>query len=525
MNANLIMNALDMSDRFVMDANLAMNKKQRGLSLVELIISMALMGMIVLSVANFVMKGTATAGSLNMRFSEVSEIQMLINDIQQDLQKGAYISDNSYDQRLEYTTYTSTGAAQKKIYKINGQYLQLSTDNGATWISPYRVSAYTQYVLQGTPRFLYSLSINNCTDFVDANADGVWVSGADTAGVYLTCNSGNSSPVLSLPSQAKKVDLQGFQFSTGKGTPEATRVLPNDLFISLGPNFVTSTASMSSPAVNDNQLAQAFPTSTAYLFSSGFKPYSAAWDPSRERLIIAGQNTGSSGTLQKIFITDRKGLMIGTSLGFTTAVTANQFNSVAIKTSGMDILALDSAANKIYGFNLAGGSSLTASSTLDISPYVTSGKAYGVAYDAGTPNDLYLVAQDASSNFTITERNASTGAIVGTAWSLPAAFDASHPPGGLAIEPVNGDFIVTRNYINNTGTSSAAIDVYVIPRSTGTTANFSINSYNLGSSATVASPGGWGVGYEPVTNHLFLSDIATFKVYEVIPSQLISPQS
>src|SRR6478609_3693617 len=114
-----------------MNTNLKIEKKQAGLSLVELIISMALMGMIVLSVANFVMKGTATAGSLNMRFSEASEIQMLVNDIQLDLQKGAYISDNSYDKRLEYTTYTSTGAAQKKIYRIQTisgvQYLQLST--------------------------------------------------------------------------------------------------------------------------------------------------------------------------------------------------------------------------------------------------------------------------------------------------------------------------------------------------------------------------------------------------------------
>jgi Tfp pilus assembly protein PilV len=510
-----------------METSLAMNKKQTGLSLVELIISMALMGMIVLSVANFVIKGTATAGSLNMRFSEVSEIQMLINDIQQDLQKGAYISDNSYDKRLEYTTYTSTGAAQKKIYKINGQYLQLSTDNGSTWISPYRVSPYDEYVLQGTPRFLYSSSINNCTDFKDdVVVDSVWTSASDSA-AYLACTSGTSSPVLPAPSDAKKVDLQGFQFSTGKGTPEATRVLPSDLFISLGPTFITSTASMTSPAVNDNQLAQSFATSTANLFSANFKPYAVTWDPSRERLIIAGQN--GTGTATKVFITDRKGLMIGTSLGFTTATTTNQFNGVAVKTSGTDILALDSAANKIYGFSLIGGSSLTPSSTLDISTYVTTGKGYGIAYDAGTPNDIYLLAQDASSNFTITERNATTGAIVGTAWSLPAAFDATHPPGGLAIEPVNGDFIVTRNYVNNSGTSNAAIDIYVIPRSIGTTASFSVNINNLGSIATVANPGGWGIAYEPITNHIFLTDIGGVSypkvIYEVIPSQLISPQS
>jgi len=515
-----------------MKINLAKNKRHTGLSLVELIISMALMGMIVLSVANFVIKGTATAGSLNMRFSEVSEIQMLINDIQQDLQKGAYISDNSYDKRLEYTTYTSTGAAQKKIYKINGSYLQLSTDNGVTWISPYRVSPYDEYVLKGTPRFLYSLAINNCTDFIDnVGSDGVWTEGSDAAGAYLTCTSGTSTPVLTRPSQAKKVDLQGFQFSTGKGNPEATRALPSDLFISLGPNFVTSTASMTSPAVSDDQLVQWFTTTSTNYYNSTFTPYAATWDPSRERLIIVGQNT--TAAQQKIYITDRKGVIMGSNpLGFTTTPSTIQLNSVAVKTSGSDILALDSAANKVYSFNLASGSSLSASSTLDITSYVSGGaanKCYGIAYDAGTPNDIYLVAQDASSNFTITQRNATTGTIVGTAWSLPAAFDASHPPGGLAIEPVNGDFIVTRNYVNGSGTSSAAIDIYVVPRSVGSTASFSVNTYNWGSTATVANPGGWGVAYEPITNHLFLTDRgpATPRkaVYEVIPSQLISPQS
>jgi len=386
------------------------------------------------------------------------------------------------------------------------------------------VSAYTQYVLQSVglnqPRFLYSSSINNCTDFQDTNSNGVWSSTESAS--YLTCSGGTSSPVLSAPSQAKKVDLQGFQFSTGKGTPEATRVLPSDLFVALGPNFVTSTASMTSPAVNDNQIAQSFAVSTGTLFHANFTLGGVTWDPSRERLIIVGKNTTSGQP--SIYYTDRKGVIIGSGIA-TTLATSITLSSVAVKTSGTDILALDSAGTKVYSFALTGTSPLTPT-TLDISSYVGGTiKATGIAYDAGTPNDFYMVAQDASSNFTITQRNASTGAIVGTAWTLPAAFDASHPPGGLAIEPVNGDFIVTRNYVNGSGATSA-IDVYAIPRGVGAAAPISINISTFANVAT-GTNGKWSVAYEPITNHIFLADDTSgFNyIYEIIPSQLISPQS
>jgi hypothetical protein len=108
---------------------------------------------------------------------------------------------------------------------------------------------------------------------------------------------------------------------------------------------------------------------------------------------------------------------------------------------------------------------------------------------------------------------------VGSAWTLPAAFDASHPPGGLAIEPLTGDFLVVRNYVNGSAPNHT-IDIYRMTRA-GSNTSFSVNIDDLGSTAT-GTTGNWGIGYDAVTNRLFLSDSATNKVYEVIPSLLIT---
>lgn len=499
-----------------------------GFTLAELLISLALMALISLAFVDFVVKGNAIAASLNMRISEASEIQMLFKDIQQDLRQGASISDNSHNNRLEYTTYSSTGVSSKKIYRITTisgtKYLQLSTDGGTTWISPYRISAYTKYVLQGTPKFLYSWAINNCTDFVDsspATPDGIWVSGSDTAGAYLACLNGTSSPALTLPSQATKLSFHGFQFSTGMGSPEATRVLPTDIFIKITTPYVRDTTAMTSPAVKDPVLLHAFTTNTANsLFGTAFDVKSATWDAARDRLIVVGNHSSGSNT---IYQCDRKGVLIGA--GLTTSTTTIQADSVAVKTTVDSILVLDAAAKYVYQFSVSGSGPLATAASLNLaSPSNLVNTPTAIAYDPSTPNDFYIVGTDpADSGIKISERNFSTGALVGTAWTLPAAFDSTHPPGGLAIEPVNGDFIVVRNYINGSAPNQT-IDIYIITRATGSSTSFSVNINDLGSSAT-GILGNWGLGYDPLTNRLFLSDTVTDKVYEVIPSQLISPQS
>ena len=497
-----------------------------GTTLAELLIGMVLMSLIMLSFSNFLIKSSVTAASLNMRFTESSEVQMLLMDIQKDFKQGASISDNSHNQRLEYTTYSSSGVATKKIYRITTisgkRYLQLSLDGGSTWESPYRLSSYDKYVLTGTPKFLYAWAINNCTDFADSSGNGVWLSGSDTAGAYISCQEGTSAPALSSPSQATKVDFQNFQFSTGKGSPEATRTLPTDFFLTRKSPLVRSNAAAVSPAVKESPLVKAFVTNTANsLFGTAFDVQSAAWDPTRQRLVIVGNHSSGSNT---IYVTDRLGFLLRS--GLTTSSSTIQAYSTAVKSDGNSILVLGSTDSgstyNIYGFDVSGNAPLSTASTLSLTGLVNSPK--GIAYDASTPNDFYVVGTNTSSSaLEITERNASTGALVGSAWALPAAFSGTYPPGGLAIDPVTGNFLVVRNYVNGSSPNKT-IDIYFIARATGSSSSFSVNIDDLGSTAT-GTTGKWGLGYDPINNRLFLSDSASDKVYEVIPSQLISPMN
>lgn len=501
---------------------IAQLKAVPGFSLVELLVAMALMGFVSLAIANFLVKSNVTSSSLSMRFKEASEIQSLILDIQQDMRQGAYISNNSHKQRLEYTTYNSSGSATKKIYRIttisSKNYLQLSTDGGSTWGSPYRASDYTKYQLSGTPLFLYSQSANNCTSFTDTNSNGVWENGTDSAGVTSSCGPTTLTyPLLNTPSQANKIVLSGFQFTTGNGNPEGTRNLPSNIFIAIQHNPVVSTSAAVSPAAKDAPLWNSFTTNTASsLYGTGFDVRAAKWDPSHDRLLLVGHH--SSGAC-KIFVAERNGVIYNPTL--TTTDNAMQFNGVALESDDKTVLALDDSTKKLYRFNISARAPLAPISTLDLSsPSNLINTPTSIAYDPATPDDFYIVGTDpADSGIKIFERNKSTGALVGSAWSLPAAFDASHPPGGMTIEPTTGDFLVVRNYV-----SSSSIDIYRITRATGASSSFSVSTSDLGSSAT-GTTGNWGIAYNPENNHLFLTDNATDKVYEVIPNLLISPRS
>lgn len=499
-------------------------RSQPGLTLAELVIGLALMGIIALSVGNFVIKSNIYAASMKMRFSIMADVQSLFFDIQQDLKQGASISNNSSDKRLEYTTYNTAGMAVRKIYQIitsgGTQYLALSTDDGTTWDTPYRGgSLYTTYLLQGTPKFLYAWSINNCTDFVPGGSNGVWRSGTDAAGAYVSggCFQGTSSPVLTLPSQATKVVLHGFQFSTGKGNPEGTRTLPADLYMSTQTPLVQSTTTPASPAVRDTALVHAFVTNTANsLFGSNFALKGLTWDASRDQLILAGYNGTAPNT--NLFVTDRRGIIINTGLGYSGATLVD---GVAVQNNGNNILIWDNGAKKVYGLTL-GSSSVSVNSTVNLSGLINS--ITGIAYDAGTPNDFYIVGKDPSTSiYQIYERNITTGALVGTAWSLPAAFDSGHPPSGLAIEPLSGNFILVRNYVNGSAPNKT-IDIYIINRTNSSSTSFAVNVSELDSGIT-GTNGNWGIAYDPQTNRIFLSDTSSKTVYEVTPSQLISPRS
>jgi hypothetical protein len=356
---------------------------------------------------------------------------------------------------------------------------------------------------------------------VPSGANGVWLQGTDPTGSYLSCLNGTSSPALSQPSQATKIDLHNFQFTTGQGQPENIRNLPTDLYLSVQVPLIRSSVSPAAPAVKDSALVQSFTTNTANsLFGTAFGVRSAVWDPSRDRLIIVGRHSSGSNT---IYVSDRKGILFNT--GLTTSTGTISADSVAVAGDGVSILVLDSTAKYLYGFTLTTTGPLGTSSSLNLaSPTNLINTPTGIAYDAGTPNDFYIVGTDpTSSALTIYERNISTGTLVGSPWTLPAAFDATHPPSGLAIEPLSGNFLVVRNYVNGSDPNKT-IDIYIINRTNNSSTSFSVNVSDLGSSAT-GILGYWGISYDPISNHLFLTDNSTAKVYEVIPNQLISPQS
>jgi hypothetical protein len=385
-------------------------------------------------------------------------------------------------------------------------------------MSPYRISGAASYILGTSAKFLYSWSINNCTNFTDTNANGVWLSGEATATVNTCPNFSGSA--LSTPSSATKVDLNNFIFTTNTGNPVMTRTLPTDIFISLGPDYVRSTTAPNAPAVKDSPLVQKFDTGTANsLYGTGFDVRGLSWDSTRDRLALVGRQTG---TAIKIFLADRDGVIIGSTLGLAVSTTSAQFDSVAFELDNAVALALDATTERLYRFPLKGVSPaapLNGSNGLSISSLTT---PKSIAYDPTTPDDFYVVDANGSA-WQIEERNKYTNTLVGSAWSLPAAFDATRPPSGLAIEPTNGDFLVVRNYVNGAGASSS-IDIYRIKRSDGSSTSFSVNIYDLGSSATTTT-GNWGITYDPTSNRLFLSDSATDKVYEICPNLLISPRS
>lgn len=504
--------------------------KHPGFSLVELLIALALMGFISLSVSNFLVKSNVTTSSISMRYKEASEIHALIQDLESDLRQGAYISDNSHDKRLEYTTYDSSGSAVKKIYRINASgsntYLELSTDGGSSWGSPYRASSSTKYVLQGTPLFLYSQMANNCTDFTDTNSNGVWLSGEGAS--YLACGNASAiSPVLDKPSQAIKVVLHNFQFSTGTGSPEAIRGLPGDIFISAPQGPVRSGSSVSSPAVKDSPAVQSFSTvyATNPMFASGFSIRGLAWDPYHERLLLGADSGGSSSG--RMYQTERNGVQINEPLLFANGVAGAR--SIAVENGGQSawVLYWDTNASSYYvnQYSLNAMPPLTPMTTIALAS--PPDYQFTLALDPNSPSTLYVACNDSGTLKIIEYYKTSPSTRTGNEWALPAAFTTGGQIGGMFVEPTSGDFFIVKNSVYTSG-GSRYIDVYRIARtgSIATTANFSINLSDLDSSNTTASNDGyWQMAYDPVSNHLFMADNYMGKVYEVAPPKLITPRS
>lgn len=504
--------------------------RAKGFSLAELLIALALMGFVSLLITNFLVKSNVTTNSVSMRYKEVNEIHAFIQDLQAELRQGVYISDNSHSRRLEYTTYDSNGDAVKKIYRLSASgsnyYIELSRDGGTSWGSPYRLAtSATKYLLTGTPLFLYANISNTCTQFTDTNTNGVWATGEGAA--YLSCgSSATSGPVLDKPSQANKVILRGFQFTTGLGSPEAIRNLPTNLFISAPQGPVRSQSSVASPGVKDSPALLSFSTSNASnaMFPSGFTVSGIAWDPYRERLIIGNDAGGSASG--RLYQTERNGIQINDPLTFVNGAAGAK--SIAVDNVGQSAYSLyyDSSGGVHYlnQYSLSAAPPVSPISTLSLGASPSSQRA--VAVDPNSPTTVFVACNDTTLKIVEFYRT-SPATRTGNEWALPAAFSSSSHIGGMFIEPTSGDFFIVRNLVVAAGGSNY-IYVYRIARSgaIATSADFSINITDMDSTnTTTGTNGNWQMAYDPATNHIFLADSNMNKVYEVVPPVIISPRS
>lgn len=235
---------------------------------------------------------------------------------------------------------------------------------------------------------------------------------------------------------------------------------------------------------------------------------SVACDLDNRKLIAAGTDSGT----KKLYPVSRDGLPINLPITVTFPV-----DSIAVEPGGSTAVLLDSAGGKVYRFSLLNGVIQTTIDLTTLTPSAVSA-AKAVAFDASTPGDFYVLGT-AGGSLQILERNKSTGAAVAS-WSLPAGLTS---PIGMTIDPLTGDFYVFQNAPYASG-PDYKIDLYKIQRSSPTTAN--VSSWNLtkmGSSMTNVGPNYPGLCFDPASNHFFLSDNVTDKIFEVVPDRLINP--
>lgn len=531
--------------------DLTLRKRQSGLTLVEMLVALSLMGFVLLSIGNMLFGVNLRSGSLNGRFKLVTEVQMLVNDIQEDLHRGAYLSPNSFRNRLEYTTYDpSTGDPVKKVYGIcyystvqtastdttcplqgaggTFPYLKRSDDNGVTWGSPYRIAGFNKYRLTNAsgPKFLFAHAANDCMDYVDDNGNGVLGSGDSTQNQVSCPLNGNTwtswfatTSSSFNPTYSSKVILNNFNFTTGTGRPETTRNLPQYVFMAVNPGLVRSNASAVSPGVKDTQLIQSFSFDSTVnsLWPSGFSVGGLSWDAAHERLLIA------STTHRLFFGTERNGVFINRPFTFYSDSVIP--HAIAVEEDGHTLHTVGNGAIQYYyryDLNSPLPLSLVQGPLNSIS---VQANPRHLAYDPNTQN-LYVPCTDSGGNRVIKElagkNSATPGTETGTTYSLPAAFSSSAQLGGLVVEPLTGDFLIARNQVY-TSSSNNYIDIYRITRS-GTVTSFAVNLTDLGSTATGTS-GGFGMAYDSTLNRLFLADNVSKRIYEVAPVKIISSRT
>jgi prepilin-type N-terminal cleavage/methylation domain-containing protein len=496
--SNLLNNSFKAGEKNTNDKK---NAKAKGLTLVEMMVSLALLGFMSTSAYMVMTKAKVSAATVAVRRQAMVETETVYQLLSNHIQHAVEISTQSHRRRLILTVLNPDGTLsnqQWRIQTVAGQdVLQRSEDNGVTWISPFAISADSIYRMNGG-EFFFCGSGNNCTRFTDTNNNGVYNVGTDAAGTLAT---GYAGTALTAPNLGTKVVVSNFIFDRKKGMPNVIRQFPDTVNALLKGKPVLSTI----------QPVQSFNTNTA---ASGlpatFDVTTLHYQPSAEELWLAGTDSSGSNRLYRL---NREGVFLNDPIQVSALNTA-QWTSLVMDTDGSSLLGFNAATNRAVRISSLTGQVL---SQLDLSAVASAIKA--VAVDPSTPDDMYVLGQVAGT-YRILRRNKTTGLASGTPsqWFLPAGLTN---PSGMAIDPVSGAFYVVHNTV-----AAGNLTLYrVDPANPLLADTLTVNLAAIGSSATAATANGFGLSMDVLGNRLFLSDRFSDKVFELIPNRLLAPST
>ncbi|HEY9685350.1 MAG TPA: prepilin-type N-terminal cleavage/methylation domain-containing protein [Coleofasciculaceae cyanobacterium] len=519
--------------------------KKDGLTLVEMLIALAILGVVVLSVTMTLVKFNTMGKSLSHRNRAVVEIQSVFDNMLAAVSTASRVDPKSVSSKLVLVSTNSSGYGYLQAWRIQSSVapcvgstcLQVSTDlddaaeTNASWSSPYNIAAVTDYKIT-SGEFLYcGYGLNNCYRFPDGNANRVWDgAGTDGSPVWVSLNAQAQGTALTSPDQARRVVLYNFTFSRSFGNPAVTRTMPN-IVAKLGPRLVDPSpdggAAWGSPLISTTSIGG---TNTS--FASDYNGISARLDPVRQRLMVVGQApTGN----QKVYILDRTGANIkDVSNGITSPVDVPTLNGRwlwdGVWENATTVLVADGSSDtnniKVYEVRLTDGSVL-GTWTIDTA-FIPDGNLLSLAYDPKTPTVFYMLAWNASQvpklyKLTKPSGNATISSAV-TTYNLPAALVA-WSSNDVLVDSLSGKFYILDNDITTSG-SDKTCNLYRIDlaSSTAIDATIKINVAKL--TGSTQTGGDWNFTYDPDTNHVFFTEKSTVnKIWEFIPSQLLSPQS
>jgi type II secretory pathway pseudopilin PulG len=460
-----------------------------GFTLAELLIALGLLGVMIMPLYMTLGKSRAQVVQSAADRQLTYEINKVVEHLTDTLKNTAYVDSTAFDKKLILSVYDpTTQTTEAMAWGINSvssvNRLQLSSDGGSTWRSPFPVSPFSAYAMAAGD-ILYCGATNNCTQFQDTNGNGTYGVG-DTA----TLASGYSGTALTSPRLARKIVLRGWSIARSGAFNSMAFTLP-DLFINLpqypyNPGTVGSGSAVNSIATNSGS----FP-------ASGFTVADVAFDSVARVLWVVGKS-------DKVYRINDDGVLIGPVIT-VSGVTTPSLLSVAPVPDSSTVWLLNDTNYKLYRISATSSASAATATELTYTGLTT---ATAVVYDPGNSSSIFLVG-DNSGTKRIVQYNSSTGATENT-WTLPVGLT---DPVGASIDPISGDFLIWNKTVSSNTITLYRIQLGTAPAVTSSTSTYLLTA--LGSATTTGVY--FGLGNDIAHNRLYITDQTDQKIYIVSP--------